>query len=1010
MRFIRKAAPLMVCAGLPLIVGAAEARKEGPISRSFEMRYFSSNPQANGETDFKGPTAVFSTADRVEYLRQYSRYARGFFKDPRWDTRVATDADADAVLAKIKPQPLPSVRRRIRLEQWKYMGSRPGQSQDDERRIASWRGAPGVAVANGELRFTRKAAGFTKAMPQQHWRMALEWRAKPPDTARRVRFSLLGAAEVGFGEDGRFYWTTAGGEATGGTYQPGSWTEFKVELDFESGRYNFYAGSELLADFVPLPSKGPFTGLKVEGVEGLAMDDIWGVGYVKNVIVDEKTSRDIPYSIATFIDENFEVRPPLAGWQNAAYDDSAWKPAVLPHAHGGERHAGEDLYLRAKFKVGAVERAALVLEAIDPAGEIWINGEVAAAIHDRYPSTIDVSRFLLPDRENVIAVRVRPNYARILMRHTAADRHTGWFAGRMWLDLTGKLYLDDVFITTKSVGDPAVARVEVGVRNRQWTWMEGGSEDKQIFDGKLTVEAYPWFPEESREAAAAVTFPVSLRYGEPLQVVRDIPIPSPRLWSPEQPQLYRFVVRLEDVKGKALDDAVVTTGLRTVSQEGGTFRINGKPAMMNGALLFGYRAPLDKIAQWQRCSPAREILKDLLMLKRMNANTARMSHHDGPEGGINDPRYAEFGDQLGILFQWSTSAWVRTASPWQISFDGLSRCVRQVRNHPSIVMWQPGNHPWFLSFEEGMTWFRRAYNAIYPHDPSRLLSLSASSARLHVPSDDGTLDEKGRKVEPIPVWTAPGLTRGNMDHATGYGAEWNSLRLYPDPPAYSGADGWRGAFNRVDHMASKVRAYFDFESEESAAQSNWNLHRGKPQYQQKSYEFYYDKGSIGRELSVEEWEESQAWQAFSGYEAYRKKRWLDFDGLAWCNLRGGPNTATYQKPLIDYYGHAKMAFHAVRMAFQPVLAGSKNVDLVYGPSDAVPVVVMNLGEARTVNVTVTMETVEGMTVESKTYTRVFLPAGRAAVDLAPFRPKRPANGHYVVRYEVTPATGTGGPE
>ena len=27
------------------------------ISRSFELRYFSSAPEANGETDFKGPTA-----------------------------------------------------------------------------------------------------------------------------------------------------------------------------------------------------------------------------------------------------------------------------------------------------------------------------------------------------------------------------------------------------------------------------------------------------------------------------------------------------------------------------------------------------------------------------------------------------------------------------------------------------------------------------------------------------------------------------------------------------------------------------------------------------------------------------------------------------------------------------------------------------------------------------------------------------------------------------------------
>src|SRR5690606_4259467 len=60
-----------------------------------------------------------------------------------------------------------------------------------------------------------------------------------------------------------------------------------------------------------------------------------------------------------------------------------------------------------------------------------------------------------------------------------------------------------------------------------------------------------------------------------------------------------------------------------------------------------------------------------------------------------------------------------------------------------------------------------------------------------------------------------------------------------------------------------------------------------------------------RELRFEEWELSQAWQAFSAYEAIRKKRWLGYDGFAWCTLRGGGNNGTYMKPLTDYYGTAR---------------------------------------------------------------------------------------------------------
>ncbi|MCP5112100.1 MAG: glycosyl hydrolase family 2, partial [bacterium] len=289
------------------------------------------------------------------------------------------------------------------------------------------------------------------------------------------------------------------------------------------------------------------------------------------------------------------------------------------------------------------------------------------------------------------------------------------------------------------------------------------------------------------------------------------------------------------------------------------------------------------------------------------------------------------------------------------------------------------------------------------NDPSRLISPVASQSRLKTRNDNGTLDHAGKPVESIPAWTAPQLTRGNMDHTTGYGAAWATLRKFPHPPSWQGEEGWRGQDYRVDFLNSGKRAYFDFESEESAAQPNWTLRKGKPSYQQKSYELDYDQGSIGRRLRVDEWEESQAWQAFSGYEAYRKKRWLDYDGLAWCNLRGGPNTATYQKPLVDYWGHAKMAFYAVRMAFQKALAGSRNVDLAYGPADEIPIVIMNLGAARNVDLTVTVRDPAGEEIHRKLYRNIHLPAGRTTVNLPAYKPVVPVDGFYAVNYSLTHA-------
>ncbi len=50
-------------------------------SKSFELRYFSDDPGANGETDFKGETQVFDTDQRVEFLKHYADFSKRFFDD-----------------------------------------------------------------------------------------------------------------------------------------------------------------------------------------------------------------------------------------------------------------------------------------------------------------------------------------------------------------------------------------------------------------------------------------------------------------------------------------------------------------------------------------------------------------------------------------------------------------------------------------------------------------------------------------------------------------------------------------------------------------------------------------------------------------------------------------------------------------------------------------------------------------------------------------------------------------
>jgi hypothetical protein len=409
----------------------------------------------------------------------------------------------------------------------------------------------------------------------------------------------------------------------------------------------------------------------------------------------------------------------------------------------------------------------------------------------------------------------------------------------------------------------------------------------------------------------------------------------------------------------------------------------------------------------------------------MNCNMLRMHVHGWKEKavGVNDPRYCEIADQMGIMLIVCPPAWIRTGDWGQIDFGGYHKYMRQVQNHPSIVMWEVSNHP--NTFRDHDTYesdlfCEEAYHAVYPHDPSRLISFTSHIGHMHYGNDAGTIDQGGNKIpslegragfadlgnqdaltgygtksvvtgdtiESARAWSAPMVTRGNQDAATGYGAEWSNLRKWP------------GAY-RQGFLDSRERAYFNFEHQESIAQPNWNLCRGKPWYNLQSYEWDYDKGSIGRRLKHSEWRESQAWQAFSAYEAIKKMRMLDYDGFSWCCLHGGANAVTYRKPVIDYMGHAKLAFHIHKAAFQPVLAGSNNVDVVYGPDDAITPMILNLGKARNVKLSVLVkDKFQGRIIDRKDYDNVNLAAGRTVTELDGFMPDFKKEGLYFIEYLV----------
>lgn len=963
-------------ASVVVLLGIWTGQAEAQTVSTFEMRYLTSDSKADGETDFHGETEWMDLEQRIGFLNAYADFASRFWGNPNLDIPLLTDEETAGTLRGIKPQPLTNVRRTLRLEGWKAYGHRTGKAEETRQRWAEWTSVPGASIADGCL----KISGGTveRNIGKMDWRFRFKTVVEGGLSSCTMAFKGAGATlfSISLQESGLL--AQSGGAKRSVALPNGTAVELELYADLDAHRFFVSVnGKEVLECPVETTTASFVDCLALSARGEVRVEELSLYNFVKDF-----DNKHTPYYMDLKLNEDFEEVLPMAHWQTGGYDDSRWREVSLPSVHGGLAEAGESYYLRKKVRVGEFGRAVLKLETLDPGGEVWVNGQAVAVINNRHPYDLDVTDYLKPDSENLIAIRVKPYVAGNTMLHSPSDRNIGWQLGRTTLLLTDRCMIKDVFVHTSSVVDGKAVQTNRVVLHYPGIYSRKGS---------VEVNYYPWFPAEG-ELAATSRREVEIRPAVDNEILIDLPIADAKLWETGNPILYKVEVILRNEKGEAIDDYVITTGIRTIEQKNGTLYVNHKAEMLNGAQIMGNRYPIETIAKTNRCVPAETVVEDLLMIKKMNANMLRIHVHAEKDtiDGINDPRYAEYADQLGVYLLWQTAGWIREGEAWNVDFEGYPKYMKQVYNHPSIVMWEASNHPNRFKrhgTEDTNDYMERIYRTIAGADTSRLVSPTSFWQHTHYGVYDGTKDYKGNPMTPNPVIRKKLMTRGSQDAYTGYGADWAYLRKAPHSWAAS-------CLNAND------KCYFNFEHEESAAQPNWELVKSEPWYKVQSYEWGYEKGSIGRKLDAGEWRASQAFQAFAAWESMKKQTLLGYDGFSWCSLESGANMFTYQKPLVDAVGVPKLAYYANKQVFNRTWAASDDVDVVYGPNDSITPVIFNLGEERTVKLLIELKNEKGKTVERKRIKDIRVEKGRSVTKLEPFRFKTKRDGRYFIVYTI----------
>jgi len=244
--------------------------------------------------------------------------------------------------------------------------------------------------------------------------------------------------------------------------------------------------------------------------------------------------------------------------------------------------------------------------------------------------------------------------------------------------------------------------------------------------GKLDVKARLYNPDQIASAMVRISvsdpsgkvvynFSKQLNTFKSDSLLSSIQIKSPKLWSPDVPQLY--TVNLSITAGGETVKKEEKIGFRNFEfVKKGPFMLNGKRLLLRGTHRHEDHADV-------AAAMTEDMIRtEIKMMKEMGVNFIRLGHYQQSRIVLN------LCDSLGILV-WEEIPWCRGGLGGQIYQDQakrmLTHMVEQHYNHPSIMIWGMGNeNDWpgdFPEFDQQkIRAFMKELNDLSHHlDPSR---------------------------------------------------------------------------------------------------------------------------------------------------------------------------------------------------------------------------------------------------------------------------------------------------
>ncbi|RYY07008.1 MAG: glycoside hydrolase family 2, partial [Sphingobacteriaceae bacterium] len=425
----------------------------------------------------------------------------------------------------------------------------------------------------------------------------------------------------------------------------------------------------------------------------------------------------------------------LSDYKKLGFDDSSWRFLNLPHdwsiedlpnqlhdsisgpfskasiGKGATAYTvGGIGWYRKKFSLNKSEEHKIVYLNFDGVymnATVWLNGHNLGNHPYGYtPFNYNITPYLKPaGQENQLTVQVKNT-----------GKNSRWYSGSGIYRHVSLTYVNPVHIIPNGV---QVLTGQVSDKSADVNLISTIKNQQSNTSYQIKAEIY----DSSGKMIKSSNAEKNISTKQQLENLLKVKISNPKLWSTENPYLYKATIKLL-IKNKICDSLSVRFGVRSISINSKTgLVLNGKLLKLKGGCIHHDNGPLG-VAAIDRAEE-----RKVELLKANGFNAVRTSHNPPSETFLNAC------DRLGMLvLDEAFDMWNVPKNPddYNLYFKDwwekdLTSIIVRDRNHPSVILWSIGNEIPERADAAGLLTTKMLADKVHQLDPSRMITEAVCS-------------------------------------------------------------------------------------------------------------------------------------------------------------------------------------------------------------------------------------------------------------------------------------------